>query len=232
MLARRTSRVAVVSLVAAATAALTALPAAAHVTVHPSSEPAGTSYSPLTFRVPNETDDASTVKLEVILPTDTPLIGILVKPVAGWQVHTKSIKLKTPVQTDDGPLTTAVSRIIWSGGSIPVGGYQDFDISVGHVPDQPGTLTFKALQTYSDGTVVRWIETAPEGSPEPEHPAPTLQLTAATAAPAGDHAAPVSEAASASSSNGTDRGLAIAALVVAVIAAGAAAAGLRRRSGS
>jgi len=42
---------------------------------------------------------------------------------------------------------------------------------------------FKALQTYSDGAVVRWIEEPKEGA-ELEHPAPVLNVVAAAAAQA------------------------------------------------
>ena len=43
------------------------------------------------------------------------------------------------------------------------------------IPGKPGqTLTFKALQTYSNGDVVRWI-----GAPDADEPAPRVQLTAA-----------------------------------------------------
>ena len=49
------------------------------------------------------------------------------------------------------------------------------------------------MQTYSSGEEVAWIEETTEGGPEPELPAPTLQLVAAdgggeeaTAAPAAD----------------------------------------------
>jgi hypothetical protein len=35
---------------------------------------------------------------------------------------------------------------------------------------------FKAVQTYSDGTVVSWIEPVVKGTPAPEHPAPVLRL--------------------------------------------------------
>ena len=35
-------------------------------------------------------------------------------------------------------------------------------------------MVFKALQTYSDGNVVRWIEEPVDGGEEPEHPAPVL----------------------------------------------------------
>ena len=46
-------------------------------------------------------------------------------------------------------------------------------------------MTFKAIQTYSDGQEVDWTEVAAPGSKaEPEHPAPTLKLGAALGAPA------------------------------------------------
>ncbi|HVT22742.1 MAG TPA: YcnI family protein [Mycobacteriales bacterium] len=199
-----------------------AQPAAGHVTVHPDSEPAGTSFSVLTFRVPNEMDDARTVKVKIFLPTDTPVTGVLVRPVAGWQVRMTTKKLAHPIRTPGGRLDVVPWTITWSGGSVPVGGYQDFEISVGHVPDQPGPLIFKALQTYSNGKVVRWIETAPPGSPEPEHPAPTVQLTAPHEPASSDTG----------TSNGTDRGLAIAGLAVALVALWVAVAGRVRRTSS
>jgi uncharacterized protein YcnI len=77
-----------------------------------------------------------------------------------------------------------VDTITWTGdgkqGKIGPGEFQDFGLSVA-VPDKPGTsLTFKALQTYSNGEVVRWI-----GAPDSEEPASQVKLTAAT----GDHGA-------------------------------------------
>ena len=47
------------------------------------------------------------------------------------------------------------------------------------LPTNTSKLTFKAIQTYSDGTTVRWIQQTVKGAPEPEHPAPTLSLTKA-----------------------------------------------------
>ena len=42
------------------------------------------------------------------------------------------------------------------------------------MPNEPGkALTFKALQTYSNGEVVRWI-----GPPDADEPAPQVTLTA------------------------------------------------------
>ena len=36
---------------------------------------------------------------------------------------------------------------------------------LGHVPDDADSLTFKALQTYSNGDVVRWIDAQQAGQP-------------------------------------------------------------------
>jgi hypothetical protein len=40
------------------------------------------------------------------------------------------------------------------------------------------SVSFPATQTYADGAVVKWDQPPVPGGPEPEHPAPTLQLTA------------------------------------------------------
>jgi hypothetical protein len=60
-------------------------------------------------------------------------------------------------------VTEGVKQITWtSKQGIPPGAFQDFGLSV-QVPGKAGdTLTFKALQTYSNGEIVRWI--GPEGS--------------------------------------------------------------------
>jgi hypothetical protein len=47
----------------------------------------------------------------------------------------------------------------------PAGRVQEFGFSA-RLPDQPSTLEFPALQTYSSGEVVRWI-----GPPDSEEPA-------------------------------------------------------------
>jgi hypothetical protein len=74
-------------------------------------------------------------------------------------------------------VTEAVKSVTWTGGKIEPGQFEQFTVSVG-LPDA-SSLEFKALQTYSDGTVTRWIEETPPGGTEPEHPAPVLTLTSA-----------------------------------------------------
>ncbi|MEU9323499.1 YcnI family protein [Streptomyces canus] len=219
----------------AAAAVLTAAGAAsAHVTVHPDSYAKGATDGALTFRVPDESDTTSTTKVQLFLPTDHPLLGVLVSPHDGWTAKVTDTKLKTPVKTDDGTITDAVSEITWTGGKIGPGHYEDFDVAFGQLPDDTAQLTFKTLQTYSDGKVVRWIEEAAQGDEEPENPAPVLKLTAAgtTSATASQTSAVAAKASKASASDSTARGLGVAGLVVGVLglAAGAFAVVRSRRT--
>lgn len=248
------------SLVAALTTAgvLAAAGAAfAHVTVHPGSYAKGATDGVLTFRVPNEEDTASTTKVQVFLPTDHPVLGVLVTPEEGWTAKVTTTKLKTPVKTDDGTITDAVSEITWTGGRIRHGEYRDFNVAFGQLPDNTDELTFKTLQTYSDGKVARWIEQEAKGGEEPENPAPVLKLTAKSAksADSADSAedgstsdeasgsgtdsasgsSPAAKSAAASSdsdSDSTARGLGIAGLVVGVLGLIAAGFAIARGRGA
>lgn len=235
-------------------------PASAHVTVSPNTSPKGGSDLELTFRVPNEEAQATTTQVEVDFPTDKPITGVLPEPTPGWTVKVDNLTLTTPIKTDDGTVTQVVQRITWSGGQLAPGQYQGFRVMLGGVPDDADSLTFKALQTYSNGDVVRWIDVQQPGQPEPDHPAPVLTLTAA--APDGTTASsapgsPVSATgsapssatnstgaagasgatgatASAKSSDSTARGLGIAGIVVGALGLGAGAFGIAaaRRKGA
>lgn len=188
--------------VTAAAAAAFAFPAAAsaHVTVNPGTATQG-GYTKVTFRVPNERDDASTTKVEIAIPTDKPIASVSLKPVQGWTAVAENTKLATPIKTDDGEITDAVSKITWTASPdavIKPHQFQEFDVSLGPLPvaDQ---IVFKALQTYSGGEVVRWID-EPAAGAEAEHPAPVLKLTKKTDAAA----APSATAVTASADDGGD----------------------------
>jgi uncharacterized protein YcnI len=93
--------------------------------------------------------------------------------------------LTTPVKTDDDgdAITEAVSEIEWMADSaataIKPGEFDQFQVSAGPLP-KVDTLTFKAIQVFSDGKDVDRIDVpAPGSTAEPEHPAPTLKLAAA-----------------------------------------------------
>jgi len=232
----------------AASAGALALPAAAsaHVSLHPNVLPAG-SFPTVYIRVPNETDNARTVKVDVQIPPGFTAFDPQVVP--GWSVKLVKTKLAKPIKTDDGEVTEEVSEAIFTadkGGGTPAGYIENFPVAFA-VPDKSGqTLTFKTVQTYSNGQVVRWI-----GSPDADQPAPTVNIgpddgasydLAGDAGPPAGKVGPASEANSKTATpaaattvvkktTGASTGLAIVALIVGVLGllAGVAALATRRR---
>ncbi len=179
-------RAGVVVAVAATAVLAFAAPASAHVTVNPSTATQG-GFAKLSFRVPNEKATAGTVKLEVTIPENAPIASASVKPVAGWTAEIEKRALTTPLKVHGADVTEAVSKITWTaapGTSIQPGQFQEFDISAGPLPEVD-QIVFKALQTYSDGDVVRWID-EPTAGVDLEHPAPVLKLTKGTDSHNGD----------------------------------------------
>jgi uncharacterized protein YcnI len=165
--------------------------ASAHVTVHADDPTAGAGEAAVSFRVPNERDDAGTTKVDVFFPVATPLLDVYVQPHPGWTARPMTQQLAEPVTTDDGTITEAVSEIVWTANTtadaLAPGQSTDFVVTAGRLPDTP-SLTFKVLQSYSSGEVVRWIELPSAGDPEPESPAPTLSLApVAVSSPSGRH---------------------------------------------
>ncbi|TDC01706.1 DUF1775 domain-containing protein [Nonomuraea longispora] len=230
--------------VLAATTALTAglaLPALAHVTVQPGTAEQG-SFTKVAFRVPNERDNASTTKIEVSFPTDHPLAFVSVKPVPGWDVKVTEGKLPAPVKTEYGELEEAVTKVVWSGGEIEPGQFQEFEVSMGQLPTDTGSLMFPTKQTYSGGEVVDWSEAPKADGTEAEHPAPLLKLVPAAGGDTATSASPsaaaagatpsVAPVAAASASDGTARLLGGAGLVVGVAGVVIGFLGLRRRASS
>ncbi|MFD6801462.1 YcnI family protein [Streptomyces cyaneofuscatus] len=194
MSATNVSRIAIAAGVAASTVLLLAGPAAAHVSVQPQGEAAKGGYATLNFKVPNERDQASTVKLEVNFPADHPLSSVTPEAVPGWKIAITKGKLDKPLEVHGRKITEAVTKVTWTadGSKIAPGYFQQFPVSVGQLPEDADQLVFKAIQTYDNKEVVRWIE-EPKGGEEPDSPAPVLKLTAATedhhggaADPAGD----------------------------------------------
>ena len=204
--------------------------ASAHVTVAAPGVTAGASDAAITFRVPDESDKASAVGLKVQLPASQPIAGVLVAPMIGWTATITSTKLATPLKTDDGDITEVVSEIDWKAeapAGIKPGYFGQFTIIAGKLPDGVSNLTFKAIQNYSDGSTVSWIEEpAPGSTATLEHPAPVLTLAAATASsgnpasPAATSTAPMVSAAPAGASKASaTTGIALGALGVVLGAA-------------
>jgi uncharacterized protein YcnI len=198
------------------------------VTLQPNEAPEG-AYTVLDVRVPNESEGENTTKVAVQFPEG--FGDVSYQAVPGWNVEVIHEKLKKPIQTDDGPVTEGVKEVIFSGGKLAPGQFQDFPLSVQISGKAGEELTFKAVQTY-EKEIVRWI-----GAPESEHPAPrVLVLPPKEAGPSStvnNKSLQVTSSDSSDSGGSSNKGLAIAALVVAVIAlllAGAAVVGSRRRT--
>jgi uncharacterized protein YcnI len=234
---RSVIRLFTVGTVAAAAIGLTALPALAHVTV---SSPGATQggFGVLTFRMPNETDNANATELMVQLPADQPLASVSVKPQAGWAYTVTRAKLPQPITDDDGNQVTDYPSVVdWkaTAGGLKPGEYGEFQLSVGPLP-KADSMTFKAIQVYSNGQTVSWIDVPAAGSTdEPEHPAPTMKLApagAAASAPATNTVTTPAAAGDDDASSGSVTGAYVIGgigLVAGLAALGVAVSGRRRR---
>jgi periplasmic copper chaperone A len=217
-----------------------AAPAWAHVTVIAQGAAPGASDATITFRVPTESSTLKTNGLKVQLPLETPIASVLLAPTPDWTAKVTTSKLAKPITTDDGQVSEVVSEVDWTAQSasaaIGPGGFGEFTILAGQLPDA-SQLTFKAIQIYSDGSQVAWIEVpVPGNTAEPEHPAPVLTLSASSA-PASDHAPTVtatapSTAAASSRSAGSSTAPTVLSVIALVLAAAALTVTLLRRQGS
>lgn len=206
--------------------------ASAHVTVDPSVTKEG-GFTKLTFSVPNESATAKTNRLEVKLPTETPLTSVSVKPIDGWTAKVITSDLPKPVEVQGATVTKAPTSVVWTADAahqIGQNEFQMFTISVGRLPAAGTTLVLPAAQGYTDGTTVNWADTQAAGhdhsaatasaaatpaptAAEPSHPAPSFVTTAAESeaahgttgtTPAAEQAASAAPVAAASTSDGGD----------------------------
>jgi periplasmic copper chaperone A len=153
--------------------------ASAHVSVS-SQDAARGGYGKITFRVPNESDTASTVSVRIQIPEEAALASLRTQPVPGWTATLTTADLAEPLDNHGQEITSYVSVVefrAYAGGGIAPGQFQEFALSGGPFPDAE-QAPFPAVQIYSDGTETAWIEPTVDGQEEPEHPAPVLALAA------------------------------------------------------
>lgn len=203
-------RALVVGVLAATLILLPASAALGHVTVRADNVAPG-GYAKYTVRVPNESDSASTIKVEVKLPAG--FEGASVQPKPGWVVE----------------LTGGVLTL--SGGKIGPGQFDEFSFSARN-PEAPADLIFPAIQTYDDGKVVNWT-----GQPGSDEPAAVVKIAGTSQAehgPAhrGESVGGSAEQRSIEAASGETRSsampVAIAALVVGLLGFAASVAALAR----
>jgi uncharacterized protein len=178
----KASRIAAVGALAGSAVLILSGPAFGHVSVAAEGTAAKGGYATVNFKVPNERDDATTTKLEVNFPLDHPLASAQPEAVPGWDIKVTRAKLDKPVELHGEQIDEAVSKITWTadGAGIKAGFFQKFPVSIGQLPENTDELVFKAIQTYSNKEVVRWIEVPKDGEEEPDSPAPVLALSAAS----------------------------------------------------
>jgi uncharacterized protein YcnI len=165
-----------IAMLAVAGALLVPASAQAHISLHPNTIPAG-AFATLDVRVPGEVEGAYVKRIDVLFPQG--FTGVDYENVAGWSVKVIEGKLAKPIQSDDGPIDTQVSQIVWTWtgplGKVANGQFIDFPLSVAIPEDAAGKpLEFRTVQTYSNGEVVHWIEPSLSG----DHPSPRINVTA------------------------------------------------------
>jgi uncharacterized protein YcnI len=215
--------------------------ASAHVTANPG-QAQKSGFAKIAFRVPNESSTgASTNKLEVDLPAAYPVASVSTKPMPGWVAQVTKVKLDKPIKMDNADITEAVSTVTWTAtdpaAGIGPGQFNEFEVSMGPLPDNTEALIIPAIQSYTDNTVVKWdMPPAASGAPEPAHPAPVVNLVSATATAgnASDQHGGTAMGTSTSPQDDTARWLGGAGLLVGALGLGVAAGTAlraRRRAG-
>jgi uncharacterized protein YcnI len=157
-------------------------PALAHVEVSADKTTAGAENVTLTFNGEAENDKAGISGERVVLPEGIePSSVTLVSAPAGWK------------------FAAGADGFTVSGKALKIGQDAVWKIKIAKLPDGQTRLSFKTLETYGDGSVVRWIEIQEQGQDEPDHPAPLVTLkpgpsTAPATTSATPSAAPTTDA--------------------------------------
>jgi uncharacterized protein YcnI len=203
---------------AVAAALLFASVAAAHVTMNPEEWEAG-GFARFAVRVPNERENADTIEVTVRFPQS--IISASFQPMPGWKRSIEMEPLDQPVEEEGEQITEHIASVTWSGGKIAPGEFEEFGVTF-RVPETPGEdLVFPAIQTYSNGDVVRWI-----GPPDSEEPAPIVSVTEPAEEEGGQPAASPQPPAASGGAAGEDEGTSGLAVVALIVGIAALAAGL------
>ncbi|MBM7599611.1 uncharacterized protein YcnI [Virgibacillus halotolerans] len=130
--------------------------AEAHVTVNPS-ESTTNAYEKYTIRMPVE-KDVNTTGLELEVPDGVDLVSVL--PMESWDYELE--------EDDDGRITS----VVWTAKDGGIKPNEFIEISfIGANPSEPTEVSWKALQTYEDDSVVEWV-----GAPDSDEPASVTEI--------------------------------------------------------
>jgi hypothetical protein len=147
-----------------------------------------------------------------------------------WDVQTVTEALNPPLTDSDGDqITQRVDQVVYTAKTPLAADLRDAFVLSLQIPDVAGqSLTFPVVQTCETGETA-WIEQQAAGQPEPAHPAPSIEVTAATGDGDAGAASSVSESpteptsgaqvavTAATDTGSSSNGLAIAGLVAGVL---------------
>ena len=137
--------------------------ASAHVVLEDQAALAGKSYKAV-FRVGHSCPNASTTGIAVRLPMG--FQGAKPMPKAGWNLETRMAPLAEPYNSHGKTITEDVVEVRWTvksaADALPDAWYDEFVLR-GTLPQKPGALWFKVLQTCTQGQL-DWAEIPPSGT--------------------------------------------------------------------
>jgi periplasmic copper chaperone A len=171
---------------AAAMVLLGATPAAAHVSVSPSTAEAGAT-TVLQLGVNHGCGESATTSLEVKVPDGVNSVTPTRTPF--WEISSTVVQLDEPVADGHGnELTERVDTVVFTATEPLPSDERDTVELTFVVPEEAGrTLAFPTVQTCEDGENA-WIQVAQDGQdPEAlESPAPTLAIIDAVSSESGE----------------------------------------------
>lgn len=154
--------------------ALLACSAQAHIVLEQKSAPAA-SYYKASFMVGHGCEGSPTTRISISIPDG--VVNVKPMPKPGWQVQARVETLPKPYQLHGKTFTEGVTQVTWTGGPLVDANYDEF-VMLTRLPDAPGTLYFKIVQTCEQGET-RWVEIPAEGKTMRDYksPAAVLEIT-------------------------------------------------------
>lgn len=151
--------------------ALLASSAYAHIVLEQKSASAA-SYYKATFMVGHGCGGSATTGISISIPDG--VVNVKPMPKSGWQLQTRVETLAKPYKLHGKTFTESVTQVTWTGGPLADANYDEFVILT-RLPDAPGKLYFKVIQTCEQGET-RWEEIPAEGKTTRDYKSPAAAL--------------------------------------------------------
>lgn len=165
---------------------LAAQVASAHVVLDQPAALAGTGYK-AALRVSHGCDGSPTTAIKVFVPAG--LQGAKPQPKPGWTLAVTTGTLATPYTSHGKTVTDDVTAITWTAASkdswLPDAYFDEFVLR-GSLPQQPGAMWFRVLQTCEKGST-DWAELPAAGTSTQGLKSPAALLELIESGHAGGH---------------------------------------------